>query len=202
MIRRSMAGLAALALVFGGGPAGAILPATPAQILCGATYVIVGHVLTASSADCRVTLGNLDARCSPTNLVRLKVQVKAVLGAQAADAKNPPGRALWPGETIDAITSAKLSLDPRDKFHFQGGLVFRGIPSPSPEFPVTLLSNERLTAAYANQDFLMSVSMTKSDLELRDSLSVVVWPTSRKEWARHTMDDPALRRIYDCPRLT
>jgi len=180
-----------LALFVAAGPSQAMLPATPEQILCNSTYIIVADVLAAASADCRVIAGS-HPTCDPKHLVRLKAQVKEILGAQPADAKYPPGRTLWAGETIDIKTSARVVQDSVEKYDGQEGLVFKASPG-------TLLSEERLNAAYAKQDFLMSVSMTKFDLEMHDTLWAVVWPTTRKAWALRTMSDWKHRR-YDCPR--
>ena len=190
-LQRRWLGIAALSLIVAGGQSQAILPATSEQILCSSTYIIVADVLSATSADCRVATGS-HPTCEPRHLVRLKVQVKEILGAQPADAKRPPGRTLWVGETIDVTTPARLAPDPVEKYDGYGSLVFKATTG-------AMLPEERLRAAYAGQRFLMTVSMTTSDLDGRDTVSARVWPIARKAWALETMSDP-MYRGYDCPR--
>jgi len=177
-IQRHWPGLAAIALIVVGGPSQAISPVMPEQILCNSTYVIVADVLTATSADCRKVPGS-QPTCEPRHLVRLKVHVKEILGTQPADAKRPPGRTLWAGETIDVTIPARL-VHVDEKYDAQGDVVFRVTTG-------AVLPDERLHAAYAGQRFLMSLSMTKDDLEYRGTVSAHVWPITKKAWALETM---------------
>jgi hypothetical protein len=181
-LRRLMS-LVVLAAVGGGYSAQAVLPATPEQILCGSTYVFVGRVLTAPSTDCRVKFS--DPPCSPPNSWHVKVRVDEIMGAQGAEAKYPPARALWPGEVIDVL------LLGRNKVFLPGEIVLTE-PSDS------ISPNDWLKAAFANRDFLFSLIMTNYDLN-RDALEVAVWPLSKKDWARETMVQSQSRR-WDCPR--
>ena len=152
--------------------------ATPEGILCAGTYVVVGRVLAAASADCRI---ETVAGCAPDNIVELRVEVTEVMGARQTSPSYPVGRSLRRGDVIAV------------RAHAYASLVITAIPAP----PRPALSDRQIRDAFTDYEFIFSVTMMDHHVAHLSAFPASLWPMSEKAWALDTMaSDPAA----NCPQ--
>lgn len=152
--------------------------ATPEGIFCTGTYIAVGRVLDAASADCRI--GRTEG-CSPDNVVDLKVEITEVIGAREPSPSYSVGRSLNRGDIIPISSRAFTSL------------VVTAIPQP----PSIVLSNQQIRDAFVNKEFIFSVTMMDYHVQHHSTFWASLWPMSEKVWALDTMTN---ERGANCPR--
>lgn len=147
--------------------------AIPEGILCAGTYVVVGRVLAATSADCRVEKVE---GCSPDNIVDLKVETTEILGVREASPSYPVGRNLRRGDVIAV------------RVHAFSTLVVTSIP-PTPK---PALSDQQVRDTFAGKEFVFSVMMMDHHVAHHSAFPASLWPLSEKAWVLDTMaSDPA-----------
>jgi hypothetical protein len=149
--------------------------ATPEGIFCTGTYIAVGHVLDAMSADCR----NEKQGCSLD--VDLKVEITEVIGARNPSPSYPAGRGLHRGDIVPMRINPFASL------------VITAMPPP----PRPPLSGRRIHDTFVNKEFVFSVVTMDHDAQDHPAFQANLWPLSEKAWALDTMtSEPA----DNCPR--
>jgi hypothetical protein len=170
----SLLAVAFLATISCLSPGVAISPATPEQMLCGATYIFVGRAIEAAPVRARPNMSS-----DNKNGVNLTVAVRRVIGVKAATSQYRSNPVLGPGDTIRATTHARTDpFSSAGRFGHQGGLVFTG-PYDS------VVPDDLLTAAYKDEDFIYSAHLGVDRPGERALVSV--WPLEKEEWVRKTM---------------
>jgi hypothetical protein len=139
----------------------AISPMTEEGVLCRGSYVFLGRVLAASYHDCR--------DCDPEHALYFKVYVSELLSRPNSFPSSRPGRELRLGEVIDVRS-------------------IKGEEEPSYMINRTVLSNEQLASVYVQKEFVFSIMMTNFELQHEHGPWVNFWKSSRKEWARATLN--------------
>jgi hypothetical protein len=154
---------------------GAISPATPEQILCGANYIFIGRAIEAEPVRQRPNVISDDK-----NGVNLIVLIRRMMGIKEASSNYRASPVLSAGDTVRAYTRVRVAPYSAPRFNQQGGLHFTG-PYDS------LVPDETLKAAYAGEDFIYSASLDLGVDKPGARASVVVWPVDQQEWAYKTM---------------
>jgi hypothetical protein len=119
--------------------AGAILPATQEQLVCGASSMILGEVLETSSRDCRLGAITRLTNCEPKDLADLTIRVVDELpngGSKlrasdvfeaSASVRNGSVGAFPDDGTLDAGQSGNTLTDAHVREAFEGTRFFFGI---------------------------------------------------------------------------
>lgn len=179
-----------------------VVPATPAQVLCGASHVVVATVLNATPQDCRNDekwrSGEI-TYCGPKDMANLLIRVKEVLGISERVASFPRDVGIDNGKSVEITTAVYNSLSwPRTEHLDRIGAVQ---PTSEP------LSSAAVSEIFEGQEFVFSIhvrlgaalvdgQVRKNYLDLPPFYSGV-WRLAKKEWI---IEQLKARDGKACPR--